>query len=225
MIITIDGPTGSGKSSTARILANKMGIYYLNSGALYRAIAHLLTEHAGYSLHDLANPKIEDILGYLAPQRFAYTYTPEESERIFLDNNDITPFLKQNPAIDQAASIVSTNQQVRNRINELCREIAQKHFIVTDGRDMGSVVFPDAAVKFYLNASLDVRTQRWLQEQEKRDNSLSFEEAKKEVAQRDERDLKRPISPLVVPQNAIVIDNSEKSLMETVDELRGHITY
>jgi CMP/dCMP kinase len=225
MIITIDGPTASGKSSAARLLADKMGIYYLNSGALYRAFAHLLLENAGYTTQNLAHPKEEDIFGYLAHTRFVYTYTPQQSERIFFDGHDITPFLKQSPAIDQAASIVSTSDAVRQRIDELCQEIAQKHDLVTDGRDTGSVVFPDAAVKFYLDASIDIRTQRWVHDQEKKGNYISFEEAKKQVEARDSRDINRPVAPLVVPQDAIVIDNSHKSLIETVNEMLEHVSY
>jgi len=225
MIITIDGPTASGKSTTARALADKIGIYYLNSGKLYRAFAYLLMEHAGYTEQQLAQPKEEDIFGYLSPNRLVYTYTPEESERIFFDDEDITPYLHGNATIDQAASIVSQNNQVREKITDLCREIGNKFSLVADGRDTGSVVFPHATVKFYLTASLPVRAQRWQEFISQRGTEISLQEAEEQLVIRDKRDMDRAVAPLVAPEGAIFIDNSELPLTEVIGKMLEHITW
>ena len=124
MIITIDGPTASGKSTISRMLAKKLNCYYIYSGLLYRALAYVLMKQYGDTLDTLPNAKQEDVLAVLDPKRFTYTYNG--GEKIIFKGVDITPFLKES-VIDQAASIVSTNKNVRAAIDEIQRTIAKYH--------------------------------------------------------------------------------------------------
>lgn len=213
MIITIDGPTASGKSTIARLLAEKLDFYYINTGLLYRALAYLLMQQKKYTYDMLACPKPEDIEAIIDLQCLVYTYS--DGPHISFDNEDITSFLKD-VSLDKAASIVSTVPFVREMLLKFQRDIAKRHNVVAEGRDTGSVVFPHADHKFYLKAKLTVRAQRWLQMQQLRGNILTLEEAIKTISERDERDSKRTIAPLTIPQGAIVLDNSDMSQEETL---------
>ena len=220
--ITIDGPVASGKSTIARMLAKNLGYYYVYSGALYRALAYLLIHTKGYSHEQLHHPEMSDVLECLNPMRFQYTYDPESQERVFFDAYDITPFLKES-SIDQGASIVSTNPQVRDEINKLIRLIAQKSDVVVDGRDAGTVIFPDASKKFYLTASLDVRARRWQDVQKKLGNVYTHEQALQLLSERDQRDQGRKIAPLMIPGDAMVIDNSGLDIEQTLEIIMSSI--
>ena len=152
MIITIDGPTASGKSTLGRMLAKELGHYYLYSGLMFRALAYVLKNQYGYTNEQFEQPRIEDIDSVLAPKRFVYTYDDQHKERIFFDGVDITPHLKAG-GIDQLASVVSRNSAVRDRLTQLQRSIAESADVIVDGRDSGSVVFPYADYKFYVTAA------------------------------------------------------------------------
>ena len=153
------------------------------------------------------------------PKCLSYTCDAEGNPRIAFNGQDITLSLKTGPVIDQAASIVSANGTVRKILLEVQRDIGAKHDIVIDGRDTGTIVFPDADFKFYLTAPLEIRAGRWMHEQHARGINIDFEQACKELALRDERDMTRSIAPLVVPTGAIIVDNGLYSLDETVDML------
>jgi cytidylate kinase len=220
MIITIDGPTASGKSTAARLLAHELGYYYLASGLLFRALAYLLVQEKKYSLQMLSQPSEHDVAFYLESPDFTYTYDPVFKEQVCYKGKQLTPYLKSKE-IDQAASILSTNPLVREYLMNMQRSIAQRHDIVVDGRDCGSVVFPYAQVKFYLTADLVVRAQRWREEQLKKGIELSFEQAKKEVEVRDLRDMSREIAPLKVPEGAVIVDNTKFTMDETVAYMKS----
>lgn len=222
MIITIDGPVASGKSTISRILAHQLKYYYLCSGLLYRALGYLLINHYGYTLETVGAPRYEDIMRCFDPHSFLYHYAEDTQERIFFDGIDITPQLKER-FMDKVASVVSVNEQVRTAITQIQRDIASEHNIVTDGRDVGSVVFPQAEYKFFVTASIDVRAMRWRKDQEKYGNHFSEQEAIAIITDRDERDKNRTIAPLIVPEGAIIIDTSDMSIEQTVDVMMGHI--
>ncbi len=219
MIITIDGPTGSGKSTTAQLLAQKLGIFYLNSGFLYRALAYLLMHEKNYTLESLYNVAESDLRTFLDPHRLIYSCDSKGNPHVEFDGADITSHLKGEIEIDQASSIVSANHTVRAILLGVQRDIAVKHDLITDGRDTGTVVFPDADFKFYLTAPLEIRAKRWMHDQHARGNSINFEQACKQLAIRDERDMTRDIAPLVVPQDAVIVDNGLYSLDQTVEML------
>jgi CMP/dCMP kinase len=214
MIITIDGPTASGKSTLARQLAEKLHYYYLNTGLLYRALAYLLLENKKYTYDMLTSPKMEDVREFVDADRLRYTYG--YTAHITFDGSDITGYLKD-AYLDRATSLVSGVGIVRELLLDFQRVLAQKNNIVAEGRDTGSVVFADADYKFYLTADVVVRARRWQEMQQVRGNNITHEESVKSIIERDDRDSKRTIAPLVIPQGATVIDNSLMSQEETLD--------
>jgi len=218
MIITIDGPTASGKSTVSRMLADKLEFYYVCSGLIYRAIAYLLVNRHGYTPETLPLVLADDLAQCADPQRLQYSYDELSHERIFFDHEDITVYLKDK-FIDYVTSIVSVNKDVRKAVTAIQRDIADGYDIVIDGRDVGSVVFPDAQVKFFVTASVKVRAERWRKDQERYDNHMSLMEAITLITDRDERDKNRSIAPLIIPKNAIVIDTSKLSVEQTVEKM------
>lgn len=213
MIVTIDGPSASGKGVTARRLAQELGCFYLNTGLLYRAIGYLLVNKFNYTHEQLGAPSAADV--QKCADDILYTYTTGEREKIIVDDVDITQQLKDQ-AVDTYASVVSTNSAVREAVVTIEREVAQKHNVVVDGRDSGSAVFPQAEHKFFLTASLEVRAQRWQKEQLAQGKEFSLEEVRVAIAERDERDSERVLAPLVIPTGAEKIDNSELTIEQTV---------
>jgi cytidylate kinase len=222
MIITIDGPTASGKSTAARLLAQNIGFYHLSSGILFRSLGYLLVTYAGYNDEKLSLPAQKDIEYYLNPARFICSFNDTGKLTIMFEGKNIVPLLKQKQ-IDHYASLIATDSRVRYELLKLQHSLAQSYDLVVDGRDSGSVVFPHAAVKFFLTASVEVRALRWQQKQKKLGYELSLEEAIKQIENRDDRDRNRKISPLIIPNGAIVIDNSAYSIQETVDIMESFI--
>ena len=223
MIITIDGPAASGKSTAARKLAKELGFYYINTGLLYRAIAYLLINKCSYKENKLREPDPLDLNEYVDPDKLVYDFDKDYKEQIIFEGQNITPFLKTS-FIDKGASLVSTNGLVRELLLEIQRVAAQKFNVVAEGRDTGSVVFPEADVKIFLSASLKVRAERWRKEQEKKGNTYSEQDAKNIIDDRDKRDKEREIAPLTIPDDAIFIDNSkldiDQTLVKIIDLIR-----
>lgn len=222
MIITIDGPTASGKSIIARLLARQLGFHYLPTGWFYRAVAYLLVQKCSYTEDMLSNPKKEDIAYCLDPARLVYTYEKERGGTLFFDGVDITPFLKDYK-VDRYVAIISPIVLVRQMVVAAQRAFSKTHDSVIEGRDTGSVVFPDAQYKFYITASLAERARRWKLDQEKRGNTFSQQEAEKEISSRDEKDMNRKTSPLKIPEGGIIIDNTELNKEETIQALLKNI--
>ncbi len=218
MIITIDGPTASGKSTAGRKLAKQLGYYYLYTGLLYRGLAFILMRDHSYALDTIAYPDIKIVDEILSPKKFVYRYDAKNYERLFFHGTNITLHLKGD-VIGQAASIVSTNIHVRNRLNLLQRTIANDHDVVIDGRDSGAIVFPHADKKFFLTASEIERASRWQELQRKRGVMITVEQAVEQVQMRDERDSSRKNAPLTIPKGAHIIDNSSLSSDQTLAEI------
>ena len=218
MIITIDGPTASGKSSVSRVLASRLGYYYLYTGLLYRAIAYLLIIHEQETIETIAHADLEKVRALVNSERLSYRYDPQDQEQIFFDGINITCHLKD-PIVDQAASILSTNNQVRELLNQLQRSIAQKVHVVIDGRDAGSVVFPHAEHKFFLTADQQERALRWYHEQRARGNDITLEQARESIAARDARDSSRDHAPLIIPEGAKTIDTSGITIVDAVQKI------
>lgn len=221
MIITIDGPTASGKSTIGRILAHKLGYYYIYSGLLYRALAYQLSKEYGYTQATVASPDHQLVQKII--ERMEYIYCCDGYERIYFAGDDITPYLKQGE-IDQMASIVSTNQFVRGCIDAWQRAIADHHNVVIDGRDAGTVVFPHADYKFFLTARPQIRAERWRSQQKKQGNIVDFDHALDFITVRDERDSNRANAPLKLATGGIQIDNSDIDLQETLDTMLEHLS-
>jgi len=215
MIVTIDGPTASGKSTVARQLARKLGCYYLNTGFLYRAISYLLRKKFGYTSAQLAHPEKDDLCAVLDPEKFVYQFKDGRAGVSF-DGIDITPHLKTKEN-DQAASIVSGSPLVRDALLEYQRQFTKNYDVIAEGRDTGTVIFPNADIKIYLTASVEERARRWQRYQDKKGSEYSFEQALAQVRERDKRDSSRDIAPLRIPDDAIVVDSTDYTQQHTVD--------
>ena len=216
-VVSIDGPASSGKSTIAKNLAKLLDCIYIDSGAMYRAVGlYMRNEKVDINNEEkvkanLANIEIE-------------IKSPKESNEnmIILNEEDVTKTIRQSQ-ISQYASIVAKFGCVRKKMVELQREIAVEKSVVMDGRDIGSVVFPDADFKFYILASVEERAKRrWKELQEKKENK-SYEKVLKELKWRDETDSSRKIAPLKKPKDAIEIDTTELSIEEQTRLVYEHI--
>ncbi len=219
MIITIDGPVASGKSTVAEKMAVQFGFFYLYTGLLYRALAYALVTSFSYTKETLQEPAQKDIDSLLAEGRIVYRYD-SGGPHIFFDGAEITGLLKSE-FVDGISSISSANPRVREGVFVLQQSIAMQNDIVADGRDTGTVVFPDAEVKFFLTASLEERARRWRIGQEQQGNLLDEREALAAVSLRDERDTNRVVSPLKIASDAILVDNTGWSIDETIAHMQN----
>ena len=222
MIITIDGPAGSGKSTLAMMLAKHLDMFYLNSGFLYRGIAYVLITFYGYDEDRLHNPDIELVKRCIDQGDFRYTYE-NGLAKVYFQNKEITSFLKD-MSISHATAVLAQNIDVRKIIRGYKRLLAQKYKnIVSEGRVLGSVVFPYADKKFYVTASEAVRAQRVQKLQAKRGKHISLEEVLEQVVARDQLDMNRVHDPLVKPDNAIELDTSNLSKDQMLEKALVYI--
>lgn len=223
MIITIDGPSASGKSTLARTLAQEYQALYVDSGMLFRAVGYILMNHCGYNLEQLADVDQTRVRDCTNPDKLQYLYKDSQI-RLLWRGQDITSSLKS-PEIDRAASLLGANPQVREGILTYIHILSHGHDVVADGRDMGTVVFPHAEHKFYVTAMLAERARRWRIFQKNRGNSYTQEEAEQEIAERDQRDETRAIAPLRKPIDAQEIDTTmltpEQTLQRVQQLLQG----
>lgn len=222
MIITIDGPSASGKSTVAREVARKLNFYYIASGLLFRAFAYIASKKGMYDHDALLHSSDEQIDAIVNPQRLVYRYT-NGHEQILYDNEDITPQLKTS-TIDQYASISAQDERVRSAIDQYMRNLAQSYNVVAEGRDMGTTVFPHAEFKFFLTASDEVRVKRWQKDQAHKGIHYNYDQAYQEVITRDERDRMREVSPLACPTCACIIDNSDLTIEQTIQKIIDCVT-
>ncbi|HEX9927830.1 MAG TPA: (d)CMP kinase, partial [Pyrinomonadaceae bacterium] len=210
MIIAIDGPSGAGKSTLGKRLAKELGLLYLDTGAMYRAVALAVLE-AG------ALPNDEEKAVKIAGNSKIELSGEPEHLHVWLDGRDVSGLIRT-PEVSQAASIVSAIPAVRRILVEKQRLLGKRGAgCVLEGRDIGTVVFPDADIKFFITAKLEARTRRRYEELLQKGEQTSFEHTLAEINQRDERDATRTDSPLIVAENAVVIDSTEMSLDEVFE--------
>lgn len=198
--ITIDGPAGVGKSTLGRRLAQALGYCYVDSGALYRAVAWQAS-HANVELADA--DAVARMLADFHPQVAA----DSQGFHVAVDGREITPELRT-PAVTEGSSRVATQPRVREWVNQLLKNLAQDGGIVAEGRDLGSVVFPDAAVKFYLDADLATRASRRQREWQAEGGAPGLAGMQSTIAARDRQDQTRTVAPLTVPQGAHYLDTT-----------------
>jgi cytidylate kinase len=219
-IVAIDGPAGAGKSTVARRLADTLGFVLVDTGALYRAVA-LAAKRAGVAWGD------GDAVGALARAIVArhglsFARDPERGVRIVLDGEDVSEAIRA-PDMGMGASTVSAHPSVRDALLDLQRQAGRDGGVVLEGRDIGTVVFPDAEVKFFLTARPPVRARRRFDEQTAKGAVVTFEETLKDVLARDEQDTRRPVAPLRQADDALLIDNSDISIDETVARMAEQV--
>jgi cytidylate kinase len=211
MIITIDGPAGAGKSTAARALARKMGFEFLDTGAMYRAV----TLAALRSDADPADPTAMASLVETLDLRLVPGH-------VFLNDEDVTVAIRT-PEVTAATSAVADSGPVRLHLSRLQRALAVGRNLVCEGRDQGTVVFPDAACKFFLQADPRERARRRFQELRARGASLDWEEVLAAQEARDRRDAARPLAPMVPAADAIVLDSTQLSLDAVVAVMEQHV--
>lgn len=207
-IITIDGPSGAGKSTVAKLIADKLGFKYLDTGAMYRAVTLYMIENQV----DIKNE--EEVINALNKLNIGF----DSNYRVYLDSQDITEDIRKEKVV-KFVSEVSAISSVRRKMVDLQRDIAKEGNYILDGRDAGSVVFPNADYKFYLEASLEERAKRRYKEELLKEVDISFEAVKESIKKRDKYDSNRKDSPLVVPENAIIIDTTNMTIDEVAEEI------
>jgi cytidylate kinase len=212
MIITIDGPAGSGKSTVAKLLAERLKVRFLDTGAMYRAIALAVLRAAiDESNHD----EVARISGTVQI-RF-------DGQKLILNGEDVTSEIRS-PDVTAVSSIIASNPQVRNRLVALQREIGEQGSMVTEGRDQGTVVFPDAEHKFFVTANLEARARRRQRELAQKGVQQPVSSVMEQLRQRDERDETRAYAPMKPAEHATIVDTSELSIGEVVEILVRRIT-
>ncbi|MFZ1948090.1 MAG: (d)CMP kinase [bacterium] len=210
-VVTIDGPAGSGKSTTAKLVALRLGYVYLDTGAMYRAMA-LKAIRLGLDVNDAEG------LGKMAGRTDLRVEADAGGTRVVLDGSDVTGLLRD-PDVTRAASPVSAAKGVRTRMVEIQREIGRRGGIVAEGRDMGSVVFPDAEVKIYLEAAVSRRASRRQKDLLAAGVSTDVAKVEQDLSARDRRDSSREHSPLCVPTGAVVVDTTDLTIDQQVDRV------
>ncbi|MFH4904244.1 (d)CMP kinase [Staphylococcus cohnii] len=206
--IALDGPAAAGKSTIAKLVAAKLSMVYVDTGAMYRAITYKY----------LQLNKIENFSELVQSTELSLTYDEEKGQRIILDNQDVTDYLRENDVTNHV-SYVSSKESVRSFAVEKQQELAEQKGIVMDGRDIGTVVLPDADLKIYMIASVEERAVRRQKDNEIRGIQSTVEQLKKEISERDHYDMNREISPLKKADDAITIDTTGMSIEEVTDKI------
>ena len=211
LTVAIDGPSGAGKSTVARSLANRMGYLYIDTGAMYRAVALKVKKK-------FLNPEDEpDLYPYVSSLSIAFV-TKGEDTRLLCDKEDVTEAIRM-PEISRLASDISKRKEVREALVLKQREMGRVGGVVLEGRDIGTVVFPDADVKFYLDADVEERGRRRFNELAQRGMEVDLKGTLEEVMQRDHNDMHRTHSPLKKAEDALLIDSTHRSVEEVVEEM------
>lgn len=212
--IAIDGPGGAGKSTISKAIAKKIGIVYVDTGALYRTVGYYARE-CGVSVE---NAKKSEYMTKLLPEISVDIKYYDATQHVLLNGVDLGDKIRQ-PEISMYASAVSTVPEVRAFLLEAQRNIAKNNNVIMDGRDIGTVILPDADVKIFLTASNEARAKRRYLELQAKGVEVSFEQVLSELIERDTQDSSRDIAPCVAASDALTLDNSEYTFEESVDKI------
>ena len=211
--IAIDGPAGAGKSTIARRLARELGYYYVDTGAIYRTVAYF------FDLWGVSPKDIDGITRYIDELTIGIEYDEDGVQHMIMNGMDVTDDIRTQE-ISQKASIVSAHAIVRELLLDMQREVAGKHNVIMDGRDIGTVVLPKATVKIFLTASPEVRAKRRTDELNAKGQKADYNKILKEIQQRDYQDTHREIAPLKMARDSIKVDTSELDIDGVVAKLR-----
>jgi cytidylate kinase len=211
MIIAIDGPSGAGKSTLGRMIARELGYLYIDTGAMYRAVALAVLE---------SNVGLNDTRAVVAVAEAADIKLEgdPDSLRVSLNGRDVSEEIRTEE-VTHASSVISTIPDVRRTLVERQRRMGQRGRVVLDGRDIGTVVFPNADVKFFLTAQPQERAARRFKEDRLRERDVTYEETLSDINTRDQRDSTRPDSPLAIAESALVIDSTDLSIEEVAERM------
>ncbi|WP_019122480.1 (d)CMP kinase [Brevibacillus massiliensis] len=211
MKIAIDGPAGAGKSTVARIVAARLGYIYIDTGAMYRALAWAVIR-SGLAADD------EEAVSKLLSQGTIELRRTDAGQEVFWNGQDITAEIRT-PEVSNGSSIVASLGKVREQMLHLQRELARQGSVVMDGRDIGTHVLPDADVKIFLTASLEERAKRRVDELHAKGYDAEYETLLAELEERDRRDSERSVAPLRRAKDAHLVDTTGKSIEEVIDEI------
>ena len=216
MVITIDGAAGVGKTTTAKKLARKLGFGYLDTGAMYRAVTYFFIQHQV----DIESKNM--VISSLDTLNLDVRFPIDRPTKIVLDGEDISEDIRKK-VVTNRVSQVSAIKDVRKKMVKMQKEIVSNGNFVVEGRDIGTVVFPNAEHKFFLVANYNIRAKRRLKDFHKVNEKLDLSDIKNDLIRRDERDKNRKLSPLKKAEDAVVIDTSNCSIDEQVESIYKHI--
>ena len=211
--IAIDGPAGAGKSTMAKALAKELGYYYVDTGAIYRTVAYFM------DLLGISPKDVDGVERYIDELTVEIEYDEEGKQHMLMNGMDVTDEIRTQD-ISQKASLVSAHAVVREVLLDMQRDVARKHNVIMDGRDIGTVVLPKADVKIFLTASPEVRAKRRTEELLAKGQKANYDTVLKEIIQRDYQDTHRPIAPLMMCRDSIKLDTSGMSIEEVIAEMR-----
>ena len=212
--IAIDGPAGAGKSTIAKRLAKELGYYYVDTGAIYRTVAYFM------DLLGIAPKDVDGVSRYIDELTIEIEYDEEGQQHMIMNGMDVSGDIRT-PDISQKASLISAHAVVRDMLLDMQRDVAKKHNVIMDGRDIGTVVLPRANVKIFLTASAEVRAQRRHLELQAKGSKDSYEKVLADIQLRDHQDSTREIAPLKQAKDAILVDTSSMDVQTVVEHIRN----
>ena len=212
--IAIDGPAGAGKSTIAKRLAKELGYYYVDTGAIYRTVAYFM------DLLGIAPKDIDGVSRYIDELNVEIEYDEDGLQHMIMNGMDVTGDIRTQD-ISQKASLISAHAVVREMLLDMQRDVAKKHNVIMDGRDIGTVVLPRANVKIFLTASVEVRAQRRYLELQAKGAKDSYEKVLADIKQRDHQDTTREIEPLKQAKDAVLVDSTDLDVEAVVEKIRG----
>ena len=211
--IAIDGPAGAGKSTIARRLAKELGYYYVDTGAIYRTVAYFL------DLLGISPKDVDGVERYLDELTVSIEYDEDGKQHMIMNGMDVTDDIRTQD-ISQKASLVSAHAIVRDMLLDMQRDVAKKHNVIMDGRDIGTVVLPRATVKIFLTASAEIRAKRRMDEMIAKGQKANFDQVLKDIQQRDYQDSHRAVAPLKQAKDAMLLDTSELDIEGVVAAMK-----
>ena len=212
--VAIDGPAGAGKSTIAKRLAKELGFHYVDTGAIYRTLGYF------FDLVGIGPKDIDGITRLIDECVIEIEWDEDGSQHMFLNEIDVSEDIRT-PEISKIASAVSAHKLVRDTLLDMQRDVARKHNVIMDGRDIGSVVLPRADVKFFLTASPEVRAQRRYEELKAKGSKDTFEKVLKEVNDRDHADMTRAVAPLKQTKRHILVDTSDMDVDQVIETMKA----
>lgn len=211
--IAIDGPAGAGKSTMAKAVAREMGYYYVDTGAIYRTVAYF------FSIYGVSPKDVDGITRLIDEISLEIRYAEDGAQHMILNGRDVTGELRT-PEISDLASKFSAQKVVRDFLLDTQQDLARKHSVVMDGRDIGTVVLPNADVKIFLTASPEVRAKRrWEEMRQKGDQKTTYNAVLADMKERDQRDANRAVAPLKCAPDAVKLDTSGFSIEESIQAI------
>ena len=212
--IAIDGPAGAGKSTIAKALAKELGYHYVDTGAIYRTVAYFL------DLLGISPKDVDGVERYLDELTVEIEYDETGKQHMIMNGMDVSDEIRTQD-ISQKASLVSAHKIVRDMLLDMQRDVAKRHNVIMDGRDIGTVVLPKATVKIFLTATAEVRAKRRTDELIAKGQKANYEQTLKDIKQRDYQDMNRPIAPLKQAKDAVLVDTSDMDIDQALSAIKA----